>query len=68
MEIAHIDDGASIARTLDPARGYWIQVVAGIVSLNGIEMREGDGAAITSEDKLFIGAETDVEVLLIDLT
>ncbi len=67
MEIAHIDDGASIARTLDPARGYWIQVVAGIVSLNGIEMREGDGAAITSEDKLFIGTETDVEVLLIDL-
>ena len=67
MEIAHIDDGASIARTLDPARGYWIQVVAGIVSLNGIEMREGDGAAITSENKLFIGAETDVEVLLIDL-
>lgn len=67
MEIAHIDDGASIARTLDPARGYWIQVVAGIVSLNGIEMREGDGAAITSEDKLFIGAETDAEVLLIDL-
>lgn len=67
MEIARIDDGVSIARTLDPARGYWIQVVAGIVSLNGTEMREGDGAAITSENKLFIGAETDVEVLLIDL-
>lgn len=67
IEIAHIDDGASIARTLDPARGYWIQVVAGIVSLDGTEMREGDGAAITSEDKLFIEAETDAEVLLVDL-
>jgi redox-sensitive bicupin YhaK (pirin superfamily) len=30
-------------------------------------MREGDGAAITSEDKLLIEAETDAEVLLIDL-
>lgn len=67
MAIAHIDDGASIERTLNPARGYWIQVVAGIVNLNGMEMREGDGAAITSENKLFIGAETDAEVLLIDL-
>lgn len=67
MEIAHIDDGASIARTLDPARGYWIQVVAGIVSLNGTEMREGDGAAITSVDTLIIEAETDAEVLLVDL-
>lgn len=67
MEIARLDDGASIARTLDPTRGYWTQVVAGIASLNGTEMREGDGAAITSEDKLSIEAETDAEILLVDL-
>ena len=67
MDIARLDDGETLARTIDSARGYWVQIVAGIVILNGTEMREGDGAAITSEDKLFIEAETDAEVLLIDL-
>lgn len=67
MEIARLDDGATLARGLDPARGYWVQIIAGIVGLNGTEMREGDGAAITSESGLSFTAETDAEVLLIDL-
>lgn len=67
MDVARLDDGNILTRSLDPTRGYWVQVVAGIVSLNGTEMREGDGAAVTSEDRLAIEAETDAEVLLIDL-
>lgn len=67
MEIARLDDGATLARRLDPARGYWVQIIAGIVGLDGTEMREGDGAAITFENGLVLTAETDVEVLLIDL-
>lgn len=67
MDVARLDDRHILMRSLDPTRGYWVQVVAGIVSLNGTEMREGDGAAVTSEDRLAIEAETDAEVLLIDL-
>jgi redox-sensitive bicupin YhaK (pirin superfamily) len=67
MEIARLDDGATLARGLDSARGYWVQIIAGIAGLNGTEMREGDGAAITSENRLTFTAETDAEVLLIDL-
>ncbi|WP_186402715.1 pirin family protein [Sphingopyxis sp. P1IMeth2] len=67
MDVARLDDGNILTRSLDPTRGYWVQVVAGIVSLNGTEMRGGDGAAVTSEDRLAIEAETDAEVLLIDL-
>lgn len=67
MDVARLDDRHILMRSLDPTRGYWVQVVAGIASLNGTEMREGDGAAVTSEDRLAIEAETDAEVLLIDL-
>lgn len=67
MAIARLDDGATLARTLDPARGYWVQVIGGIIGLNGTEMREGDGAAITLEEALSIEAGTDAEILLIDL-
>ncbi len=67
MEKAQLDEGAALKRELDAARGYWVQVVSGIIGLNGTEMREGDGAAVTSEDMLAIEAETEAEVLLIDL-
>lgn len=67
MAIARLDDGEAIERELDLKRGYWVQVVGGIIALNGTEMREGDGAAITLEDALSIEADTAAEVLLIDL-
>lgn len=67
MAIVRLDDGKAIQRELDPKRGYWVQVVGGIIALNGTEMREGDGAAITLEDALSIAADTEAEVLLIDL-
>lgn len=41
--------------------------LAASFGLNGIKMREGDGAAITSEEILAIEADTEAEILLIDL-
>lgn len=67
LELARLDEGAVVDRPLSPDRGYWVQVIAGIVGLNGTEMREGDGAAITAETALTIEADTRAEVLLIDL-
>jgi redox-sensitive bicupin YhaK (pirin superfamily) len=67
MEILRLDEGRSIARPLDPARGYWVQVIGGIIGLNGTEMREGDGAALTGETMLELEADTEAELLLIDL-
>lgn len=67
MELVRLDEGVAIERPLDRDRAYWLQIVAGIVGLNGTEMREGDGAALTSEERLCLEAEVDAEVLLIDL-
>ena len=39
----------------------------GIIALNGIEMREGDGAAIEDENRIETQAETEAEMLLFDL-
>lgn len=67
LSLARLDQGRSVDRELSPTRGYWVQVIAGIIGLNGTEMREGDGAAMTAESRLLIEAETDAEVLVIDL-
>ena len=67
LEMIQLDDGARIDRETDPERGYWLQLVSGLIGLNGTEMREGDGAAITDEARLTIEADTDAQLLLIDL-
>ena len=67
IELARLDDGQELTRPLSPTRGYWVQVARGLIGLNGTEMREGDGAAVTNEAALMIEADTDAELLIIDL-
>ena len=59
------DETAEYALNKD--RFGWIQVARGIVTLNGIELREGDGAAIAQEEMLGVTAQHDAVVLLFDL-
>ncbi len=52
---------------LHPGRHAWVHAARGAVSLNGIELREGDGAAVSDEEVLtFVGTES-AEILLFDL-
>ncbi|MEJ5978943.1 pirin family protein [Novosphingobium sp. PS1R-30] len=67
LELARLDEGMDLSHDLSSERGYWVQVIGGIIGLNGTELREGDGAALTGETALTIEAETQAEVLLIDL-
>ena len=52
---------------LRPSRHAWIHVARGSVSVNGTELVEGDGAAVSSVDQLdFLGRQA-AEVLVFDL-
>jgi quercetin 2,3-dioxygenase len=64
---ANLDAGQRVARDLARGRGAWLQIARGIASLNGTEMREGDGAAIENEPGIAVEADTDAEILLFDL-
>ena len=67
LSVASLAAGERIAHAAAAGRGLWLQLARGIVALNGTEMREGDGAAITGESGIEIEAETDAELLLFDL-
>jgi quercetin 2,3-dioxygenase len=57
----------SIEYPLAEDRHAWIQVARGTLSLNGVELNQGDGAAVSNEPRLGIVAHDEAELLLFDL-
>lgn len=61
-------DGEESAEfALRPGRGAWIQVARGAVSINGENLKAGDGAAIVDADTIRINGGKAAEILLFDL-
>jgi len=52
---------------LGAGRHAWVQVALGRVSLDGETLSQGDGAAVSGEDRLSLEGQGDAEVLLFDL-
>ncbi|RME62691.1 MAG: pirin family protein [Alphaproteobacteria bacterium] len=59
--------GEALGHGLADGRHGWLQVVRGLVRLNGHELREGDGAAIVEEPAITLETEHGAELLLFDL-
>jgi hypothetical protein len=64
---AVLEPGDRISHTLQSQRHGWIQVARGAITLNGLPLDKGDGAAISQETDVVIEATTDAEILLFDL-
>ena len=64
---AIIEKGKAVAHELNADRYGWLQIARGSVSLNDLELGQGDGAAISQESELKITARDQAEVLLFDL-
>jgi len=59
--------GDRVSHPLVAGRKAWLQVARGSVTLNGVAMSEGDGAAIQDETALDIVGVKDGELLLFDM-
>ncbi len=62
-----VDVGESVEHSLAPGRHAWIQVARGSVAVNGVDLEEGDGAAVSDETEIRIEGRDSAEVLLFDL-
>ena len=60
-------EGDIVERKLRDGRLGWLQVARGGVSLNGVALATGDGAAIEKETSLVVRADSDAEILLFDM-
>lgn len=56
-----------VSHQLKSGRHAWLQIAKGAVVLNGEALNQGDGAAISVEEKLVLTGREDSEFLLFDL-
>jgi quercetin 2,3-dioxygenase len=65
---ARLGTGQRVEHTLRPGRTAWVQVARGSVRLDDTPLGEGDGAAVTGQERFAITADGDAEVLVFDLS
>jgi redox-sensitive bicupin YhaK (pirin superfamily) len=59
--------GETVKHALKPGRHAYVQVARGSVTLNGVKLATGDGAAVSREKALELAGVEDAEVLVFDL-
>ncbi len=65
---AALSRGNEVRHELRPGRHAWLQVIHGELSLNGQQLKGGDGAAVSEEAVLkIVGESNKAEFLLFDL-
>ncbi|EEF59071.1 pirin family protein [Pedosphaera parvula] len=65
--IGKFNPGDKASYELKPNRHAWVQVAEGKVTLNGQELKAGDGAAVNDERNLSFEGKEPAQVLLFDL-
>ena len=70
LYVAELASGETVTHVLAPERYGWMQVVRGESSLNGQLLQQGDGAAFSGENELWVAGSgpEGTEVLLFDLS
>ena len=64
---AVLDAGRDVAYELAASRHAWVQVARGRVTVDGLALNQGDGAALSDEPRVTIAAAEPSEILLFDL-
>lgn len=64
---AVLDTGQQAMHQLDANRHGWLQVARGGVIINDVNLEQGDGAAISGEERLTVTGREPAEVLLFDM-
>lgn len=62
-----LEPGHVINYHILPNRYAWLQMAQGVASLNGEELRAGDGVQVSGEEQLEISTDIGAEILLFDL-
>jgi redox-sensitive bicupin YhaK (pirin superfamily) len=67
LYVSQLEAEQEVKHELGDGRHAWLQVARGTVELNGKSLNQGDGAAVSDEQKLVVKGTRDAEILLFDL-
>jgi hypothetical protein len=67
LYVTLLNAGEEVTHEFAAGRHGWLQVARGAVELNGKKLVQGDGAAISDEEKVSVQGTEESEVLLFDL-
>lgn len=67
LHIGNLDRGVVTEVPIMKGRHAWVQVAKGSLTLNGLSLKQGDGAAVSAEPLLRLEALEEAEVLIFDL-
>jgi redox-sensitive bicupin YhaK (pirin superfamily) len=67
LALAALGAGEETARAIRPGRHAWVQVLTGLVALDGRPLAAGDGAALSDEPGFSIHADRESRVMMFDL-
>ena len=67
LYVSLLEPGQEVSHQLGKGRHAWLQIAKGAVELNGNSLTQGDGAAISNEQKLTVKGRESAEILLFDL-
>ncbi len=60
-------EGESVSHALEPGRIGWVQVARGTATLNGEQLRPGDGVAVAAGESLTATGTSEAELLVFDM-
>jgi redox-sensitive bicupin YhaK (pirin superfamily) len=66
--MARLDDGAAIHKDFPPGRAGFLQVVDGMIDIEGNGLSAGDGLQFDATSKCEIIAKSEAELMLFDLS
>jgi len=67
LYICKLDKSDRVSYRFKPDRKGWLQIATGTLTINGLELTEGDGVAITDEQEISLETDDNAHVLLFDL-
>ncbi|MEM1331640.1 MAG: pirin family protein [Planctomycetota bacterium] len=65
--VTRLDAGKSVTYAIGQGRRVWVQVALGTGTVNGTEVSEGDGVALTGESLLDLSTSDGAEFLVFDI-
>jgi quercetin 2,3-dioxygenase len=65
--VAKLDAGRGIEHSFGGGRAAWVQLIEGELTVNGVQLQAGDGAAVTDEQQVQLKAQQPAHFLFFDL-